>query len=301
MTTGRINQVAILGHTSGPKVACSDSALSARLRGEARSAWGDSRDPNDKRGGRGQARRLTSVTRNGTATRACGTAEGRLGVHRAAPRARRREGAPKGGLARAVAQSPNTSQTIGGTARCKPPHGSTPLTWAPPARPPKGTRGGSRSEGHRGPAPSRRHGPASRPKEQGSGKAATLPTPSSSSCMQHPGVGVGSAHKARRAVRGPTRVAPSSAPSRATRRTAGDQARRVGRSPAPTRHTRVRDPPYRYKPHKTRDGGRDPAGFLDRIDARARAHRQRGTGPGHDTPFLIAYEAPRPNRARRVS
>lgn len=35
MTTGRINQVAILGHTSGTGAACSDSTLSARLQGRA--------------------------------------------------------------------------------------------------------------------------------------------------------------------------------------------------------------------------------------------------------------------------
>lgn len=46
--------------------------------------------------------------------------------------------------------------------------------------------------------------------------------------------------------------------------------------------------------------GKMPAGFLDRVAARTGAHRHRGTGPGHDSPSLIAYYAPRPPRARRV-
>jgi len=54
MTTGRINQVAILGHTSGPEAACSDSTLSARLRGRAPPAGG-SQDPKRTRGDRGGA------------------------------------------------------------------------------------------------------------------------------------------------------------------------------------------------------------------------------------------------------
>ena len=89
MTTGRINQVAILGHTSGPGAACSDSTLSARLRGRAPPAelpdLKRTRGPRDHGG-------ATSVTGNGPTTRACKTAEHRLGGHCAAPRARRHEG-----------------------------------------------------------------------------------------------------------------------------------------------------------------------------------------------------------------
>lgn len=77
-------------------------------------------------------------------------------------------------------------------------------------------------------------------------------------------------------------------PPRGPRAAPPGQARRVGRSPGPARHTRVRDPPYRYKPHMSSRRQR-PADFLDHVDARTGAHRRRDTGPGHDFPSLIAY------------
>lgn len=196
--------------------------------------------PETNEGGKGHHGGTTSVTGNGPTTHGCRTAERRMGGHCAAPRARRHEG---GGWARAAAQSPITRKPANtranGTMQAAARKHAVDMGHLGPKN-----VGGSRSGAHRRSAPSRGHGSASHKRANG---AATLPTPSSSSCMQHPGVGPG------RVTEDTANAAP---PSRAEHRPfkghgphRRGRARRVGRSPIPSRHTRVRDPPYRYKPH----------------------------------------------------
>lgn len=126
MTTGRINQVAILGHTSGPGAACSDSTLSAQLRGRAPPAGLP--DPKRTRGRGGPWRDHVG--------------HGQRPDHSRVQNGRAPDGGPLYGTActppqRGVAgHAPpyrvplqRNPPTLGGTARCKLPHGSTPLTW----------------------------------------------------------------------------------------------------------------------------------------------------------------------------
>ena len=268
---------------------CGASASRARLSG-----------PETSEGGGGTRRSSTSVAGNGWVKLAHAERPNTgWGAHRAAPRARRLT-APKRVAWRApphtvpIRRSPPTP---GRAARGRAAARKHAVDMATSCARPRHRGGGSRSEGQtRSGSVPLNHDSATR---QGAGQAATCPAPSSSSCMQHPGCGPRRVTRDA-AERGSPRLAPSTAPSRATRRTAGDQARRVVRSPAPIRHTRVRDPPYRYKPHTGSRRERDPAGFLDRAVARAWAHLDRGAGPGDNTPFLVAGKATRPPRARRV-
>lgn len=84
--------------------------------------------PETKEGAKEGRGGTTSVTGNGRTTRGCKTAERRMGGHCAAPRARRhgerrlRHAPPH----RVPLQS--NPPTLGRTARCKLPHGSTSLT-----------------------------------------------------------------------------------------------------------------------------------------------------------------------------
>lgn len=239
MTTGRINQVAILGHTSGPGATCSDSTLSARLRGRAPPTGLP--DPRRTRGARGTMegpRRSRATARPLTGAERPSTGWGAIVRHRV-------PAATKGVAGHAPPHRvplQRNPPTLGRTAQCKLPHGSTPLTWDTSGQ--KNVGGWSRSGGHRRPAPSRERGSASRERADG---AATLPTPSSSSCMQHPGVGPRRDTEATANAAPPSRAEHRPVKSHAPHRRG--QARRVGRSPVPARHTRVRDPPYRYKPH----------------------------------------------------
>lgn len=218
MTTGRINQVAILGHTSGSMAACSDSTLSARLRGGAPPTGLP--DPIHERGGRGTGPRRGHVghgqrlddsrMQNGRASAGgplCGTA-------RSPPRG--------GSWARAAAQSPITwkpaNTRLNGTVQAAARKHAVDMDTSGPK-----TQGGGRDPGgHRRPAPSRGRGSTSRG-ERGSGTA-TLPAPSSSSCMQRPGVGPG---------RGTEAAANAAPPSRTEHRPVkGHAPHRRGRSPS---------------------------------------------------------------------
>ena len=299
MTTGRINQVAILGHTSGPEAACSDSTLSARLRGAHDSRDG-SRGPENGGGGKGP-RGATSIACNGTTAHACSTTGAPAGGgHRAAPRACRRQGHPRRVAGHAPPHDVPSCRgppTLDRTALMQAAAPKRAVDAGASGRQTEGPKGGYGSEGHHAePTPSRGHGPASH-------KRAAAPRrfrrrPHRLAC-NIPGSGRGEARRGT-ATSGSPRLAPSTAPSRATHRTAGDQARRVGRSPVPSKgHTGSRPSVVIQAAQESAARG-DPADFLDRIDARARAHRQRGAGPGHDTPSLIAYQAPRAPRARRV-
>lgn len=58
------------------------------------------------------------------------------------------------------------------------------------------------------------------------------------------------------------RLAPSTAPSRATRRTAGDKARRVGRSPVPARHMGSRPSVSIQAAHELAAGKDPPASLI---------------------------------------
>ena len=163
MTTGRINQVAILGHTGGPRAACSDSTLSARLRGRAPpTGLPDLKSTKGARGameghvGHGQRpdRSRVQDSRAPDGGPLCGTAcpPPRRGVAGHAPPHR----VPLQG----------NPPTLGRTARCKLPHGSTPLTWDTSGQ--KNVGAWSRSGAHRRrPAPSRGRGSASRERATG--------------------------------------------------------------------------------------------------------------------------------------
>jgi hypothetical protein len=175
MTTGRINQVAILGHTSGPfpVTACSDSTLSARLRGGAPPASApELEEKGAKRGPRRGPHRSRATARQ----RKCKTAEHRQGGHCAAPRARRHRGRAKQAPPHRVPSRRNPP-TPGRTANGKPPCASTPWTW--------GDASSQKRRGGEGPgAPGAGSFPRTRLRLPETGPtAATLPTPSSSSRM----------------------------------------------------------------------------------------------------------------------
>lgn len=213
MTTGRINQVAILGHTSGPRAACSDSTLSARLRGRAPPTGLP--DPKRTRGARGAMegpRRSRATARPLTGAGRPSTGWGAIVRHRVPAAAKGVAGhAPPHRVP--LQRNP---PTLGRTAQCKLPHGSTPLTWDTSGQKTQGA--GSRSGAHRRPAPSRGRGSASR--ERADGPRRFRRRPHRLACNV-PGSSRGEARRAPRTRL--HRLAPSTAPSRATRRTAGDE------------------------------------------------------------------------------
>lgn len=126
MTTGRINQVAILGHTGGPRAACSDSTLSARLRGRAPPAGlPDLKQTEGARGAMEGPRRSRATARPLTDAGQPSTGWGAIVRHRV-------PAATKGVAGHAPPHRvplQKNPPTLGRTARCKLPHGSTPLTW----------------------------------------------------------------------------------------------------------------------------------------------------------------------------
>ena len=240
MTTGRINQVAILGHTGGPRAACSDSTLSARLRGRAPpTGLPDLKSTKGARGAMEGPRRSRATARPLTGAGQPSTGWGAIVRHRV-PAATK-----GGGRARAAAQSPITRK---------------PANTRPNGTMQAAARKHAVDMGHLG--PKKRRGMV---EIRGTPpKAGSVPR----TRLRLPRTGDGP----RRFRRRPHRLAcnvPGSGPGRGTEETVNTappsraehrpvkshaphrrgRARRVSRSPVPARHTRVRDPPYRYKPH----------------------------------------------------
>lgn len=125
MTTGRINQVAILAVTqTAPRAVCSDSARSARPRGKV--------PPSTRRKGTGKKGR-DDYGQRGDDTR---VQDGRARAarrQRAGARAPKRP-AKKAYRARATARRQRGPPTLGKTAQCETPHGSSTLTHPPHER-----------------------------------------------------------------------------------------------------------------------------------------------------------------------
>lgn len=173
--------------------------------------------PETNEGGKGGHGGTTSVTGNGPTAHGCRTAEHRMGGHCAAPRARRREG---GGWARSAAQSPITKRnppTLGQTARCKLPHGSTPLTWDTSGQKNVGGRVEIRGTPEAGSIPRAR---LRLPCQRADGPRRFRRRPHRLACN----VPRSGRREARRTPRTRLhRLTPSTAPSRATHRTAGDE------------------------------------------------------------------------------
>lgn len=208
------------------------------------STSGGAPGPETNEGGKGGHGGTTSVTGNGPTTRGCRTAERRMAGHCAAPRARHRGGARGGGSARAAAQSPITKK---------------PANTRPNRTMQAAARKHAVDMGHLGPknvggveirgAPEAGSVPRTRLRLPRTGRRDRDARGAVLIFLHATSRGRGRRERRRTPRTRIHRLAPSTAPSRATRRTAGDRARRVGRSPVPARHTRVRDPPYRYKPH----------------------------------------------------
>lgn len=214
MTTGRINQVAILGHTGGPRAACSDSTLSARLRGRVPPAGlPDLKRTKGARGAMEGPRRSRATARPLTGAGQPSTEWGAIVRHRV-PAATK-----GGGRARTAAQSPITKK---------------PANTRPNGTMQAAARKHAVDMGHLG--PKKRRG---RVKIRGTPpKASSVPR----TRLRLPRTGDGPRRFRRRphrlacnvprsgrdeARRKPRtrlhRLAPSTAPSRATHRTAGDE------------------------------------------------------------------------------
>lgn len=210
MTTGRINQVAILGHTSGPGAACSDSTLSARLRGRAPPTGLP--DPKRARGARGAMegpRRSRATARPLTDAERPSTGWGAIVRHRA-PAATK-----EGSLARAAAQSPITwkpaNTRLNGTMQAATRKHAVDMGHLGPKNVGGGQDPGG-TEGRLRPADA-----APPPADGRTGPRRFRRRPHRLAC-NIPGSGRGEARRPPQ-TRLP-RLAPSTAPSRATRRTA---------------------------------------------------------------------------------
>lgn len=214
MTTGRINQVAILGHTGSPRAACSDSTLSARLRGRAPPAGlPDLKRTKGARGAMEGPRRSRATARPLTGAGQPSTGWGAIVRHRVPAAAKGVAGhAPPHRVP--LQRNP---PTLGQTARCKLPHGSTPLTWDTSGQKNVGGRVEIRGTPEAGSIPRTR---LRLPCQRADGPRRFRRRPHRLACN----VPRSGRREARRTPRTRLhRLVPSTAPSRATHRTAGDE------------------------------------------------------------------------------
>ncbi|KAI5067844.1 hypothetical protein GOP47_0018372, partial [Adiantum capillus-veneris] len=303
MTTGRINQVAILGHTSGqsrPRVRDIRRSSAVWMRGHLRrhNCAGVNPRPEGEgergidRGGPRQGR-TRRHGRNQPQCRRAGRRQGGPLCGGACPPTPR-EGRSRGhGKAGAAAQSPRppentTRQRPAVQHRAKPPHGSTPFdTYAPKPNKIMGGKGSWAPDNRR---PARLPADAAPP--PGTGPAAPRRfqrRPRRLAC-NIPGSGRGEGRRPSPKRR--RRLVPSTSPSRE------NAPHRPGTKPVgsavprlTSRHTGSR-PSVSIQAARSSRRGKMPAAFLDHTAARAGAHRRRRPGPGHGPPSLIAYRAP---------